>query len=362
MRSALIVLAAAAVLFAKDKKPGKYDWQPMFDGSTLDGWEANDHPESWTVKDGAIRGDGPASHLFYKRAICVNCEFKAEIRANHGANSGMYFRTAWGKGFPKGYEAQVDNTHRDPVRTGSLYNFVKVFEQLVPDDTWWTQHIIVEGNHIQIFVNDKKTVDFVDENNTYTSGFLALQQHNAGSVVEYKNLMMKMLPPPRSPLAGTWDLDRAASKFSVGDVPEQLEIRILEEGNALRYQSQSVTTDKQKHGANYRFRMDGYDYLMTGSPNADHVAWEPLDQHYIHQGLRAARLKKKFDAYQYQVVTKKGRDVIGKAIYTVSADGTTLTREGTTKHEDGQVIEYKEVLRRRDPVNLSKNLDMGPPK
>jgi hypothetical protein len=37
-------------------------------------------------------------------------------------------------------------------------------------------------------------VDFVDEKNTYTSGYLALQQHNKGSVVMFKNLMMKPLP------------------------------------------------------------------------------------------------------------------------------------------------------------------------
>lgn len=362
MRSALILLAATLCFAAKDKKPGKDDWIPMFDGSTLEGWKANEHPESWTVKNGMITGDGPASHLFYMLRQCVNCEFKAEIRANHGANSGMYFRTAWGPGFPKGYEAQVDNTHRDPVRTGSLYNFVKVFEQLVPDDTWWTQHIIVEGNHIQIFVNDKKTVDFVDEKNTYTSGYLALQQHNAGSVVEYKNLMMKILPGPRSPLAGTWNLDRSQSKFSAGDLPETLQIRILEERNGLRYQSESVTTDKQKHGVNYFFRMDGYDYLMTGSPTTDHVAVEPLDQHYVHQGLRAARVRKKKDEFQYQVTTKKGAQVIGKAIYTVSADGTTLTREGTTKHADGQELQYKEVLHKTDPVEDKRSLDMGPPK
>ena len=71
---------------------------------------------------------------------------------------------------------------------------------MIPDDTWYTQHIIVEGNHIQIFINDKKTVDFTDEKNTFTDGYLALQQHNAGSVVEFKNLMMRHLPAPASPL------------------------------------------------------------------------------------------------------------------------------------------------------------------
>ncbi len=170
------------------------DWIKIFDGKTLNGWKANDNPESWSVKDGAIVGDGERSHLFYMQRECENCEFKADVKLNHGGNSGMYFRTAWGPGFPKGYEAQVNNSHTDWKRTGSLYNFENVKEQLVPDDTWWNQHIIANGNHIIIFVNDKKVVDFVDEKNTYTKGYLALQQHNKGSVVEYKNLMMKVLP------------------------------------------------------------------------------------------------------------------------------------------------------------------------
>ena len=169
-------------------------WINMFDGKTLDGWKANERPESWTAKDGEIIGDGPASHLFWMVRECENCEFKAEVKINHGGNSGMYFRTAFGPGFPKGYEAQVDNTHKDPKRTGSLYNFKNITEQLIPDDTWWTQHIIADGNHIIIKVNDKVVVDFVDEKNTYTKGYLALQQHNAGSVVEYRNLMMRPLP------------------------------------------------------------------------------------------------------------------------------------------------------------------------
>ena len=170
------------------------EWIKIFDGKTLKGWKANDSPESWSVKDGAIVGDGERSHLFYMEKECENCEFKADVKLNHGGNSGMYFRTAWGPGFPKGYEAQVNNSHSDWKRTGSLYNFENVKEQLVPDDTWWNQHIIADGNHIVIFVNEKKVVDYVDAKNTYTKGYLALQQHNKGSVVEFKNLMMKTLP------------------------------------------------------------------------------------------------------------------------------------------------------------------------
>lgn len=185
----LALLISGSVLVAADD-----GWISMFDGKTLQGWKANQNPDSWSAKDGTIVGDGEASHLFWMVRECGNCEFKADVKISDGGNSGMYFRTAFGPGFPKGYEAQVNSTHKDPVKTGSLYNFVKIYDQLVPPDTWFNQHIIAQGNHIIIEVNGKKVVDYVDEKNTYTNGYLALQQHNKGSVVTFKNLMMKPLP------------------------------------------------------------------------------------------------------------------------------------------------------------------------
>jgi hypothetical protein len=166
----------------------------MFDGKTPAGWKANENDASWSVKDGAIVGDGERSHLFYMLEECENCEFKAQVKLNHDGNSGMYFRAKFEQGWPAAYEAQVNNTSPDWRRTGSLYRFSDVKEQLVPDDTWWTQHIIADGNHIIIKVNDKVVVDYVDQKNTFQKGYLALQQHNRGSVVQYKDLMMRKLP------------------------------------------------------------------------------------------------------------------------------------------------------------------------
>ena len=189
-------LAALLCAGAAQNAPqaGRDGWIGMFDGKTLDGWQANENPGSWKVVDGAITGDGPASHLFWMTRECENCEFRAEVKLNHSGNSGMYLRAAFGPGFPKGYEAQVENTSPDPQKTGSLYNFSRVTEQLIPDDAWWTQHIIADGNHIVIKVNDKTVVDTVEAKNTYTKGYLALQQHNAGSVVQFRNLTMRPLP------------------------------------------------------------------------------------------------------------------------------------------------------------------------
>ena len=207
--SALPGLAQTAPGAPTPAQPDKSGWIRLFDGRTLSGWTAPD-PGRWHVTpDGVLVGEGPVSHLF-SPATYTNLEFKSEVRLNHSGNSGMYFRAALAKGWPKGYEAQAENTSPDPQKTGSLYNFNKVTEQLVSDDTWWTQHIIAVGNRIVIKINDKVVTDFVDQNHTYPSGHLALQQHNEGSVVMFRNTVVKPLP----------DDEQAAWKIAVQDMPE----------------------------------------------------------------------------------------------------------------------------------------------
>jgi hypothetical protein len=190
MTRLFLILACMALLLPAADKDG---WVSMFDGKTLDGWKANEHPECWTVEDGALKGSTGRSHLFWMKEECVNCEFKATVKLAKGSNSGMYVRTEFGPGFPKGYEAQVNNSHTDPVRTGSLYNIVKVYDQLIGDDTWWTQHIVINGNHIIVKVNDKVVVDHIEERNLFKKGYIALQQHDPKSTVWYKDLMFKKL-------------------------------------------------------------------------------------------------------------------------------------------------------------------------
>jgi hypothetical protein len=148
----------------------------------------------WTFKDGVLHGEGGVSHIFSPRGDYENFVYSAEIRIKNSGNSGQYFRTAFGNGFPNGYEAQVNSTHADPVRTGSLYGFAKVTERLVPPDTWFTQEITAVGNHIIIKVNGKTTVDYVDEKRSHAKGHFAFQQHNLGSEVWIRNVRVRELP------------------------------------------------------------------------------------------------------------------------------------------------------------------------
>ena len=184
----LATFLSCAGAFAAD------NWISLFDGKTLNGWKADAHPDSWSVKDGAMVGEGDKSVLFWMGRECENFEFKADVKISDGGNSGMFFRKGFGPGGAKGYEAQINSTHVDPKKTGSLYNFQNVYEQLVAPETWFNQAVVADGNHIVIRVNGKVTADYVDAKNTFMKGYLALQQHNLGSVVAFKNLMMRTLP------------------------------------------------------------------------------------------------------------------------------------------------------------------------
>jgi hypothetical protein len=202
-RAVLTTIACAGILplgLRADDPSGKDGWVAIFNGKDLNGWEAygrqgkTETSPSWVVKDGVIEGSGPVSHLFTPRGDYKNFVYRAEVKIADKANSGMYFRTKKGPGFPEGYEAQVNSSHGDPVRTGSLYNRVLIKKQLVPPDTWFTQEIEAVGNHITVRVNGDTLYEYVDKTNDFAEGYFAFQQHDPGSRVWIRKVEVKELP------------------------------------------------------------------------------------------------------------------------------------------------------------------------
>ena len=203
------------VIFAScssSKKTGSSteEWVPLFDGKSLTNWKASENPSTFSVENGTIVVHGPRAHLFYEGPVMnhqfKNFELKARVMTTPGSNSGIFFHTAFlDNNWPsKGYEVQVNNSHTDWRRTGSLYAVQDVKEVYVKDNEWYTEYIKVEGKRITIKINDKTVVDYTEPEGIETTagraekhlgvGTFALQGHDPKSKVYFKEVLVKPLP------------------------------------------------------------------------------------------------------------------------------------------------------------------------
>ena len=204
MKRILLSFAAmgiALIFSSMSSSPASDGWIKLFDGKTLKGWKVGENASTFTVADGAIVVFGNRAHLFYDGPVkdhnFKNFEFKAKVMTMPGANSGMYIHTKYQEtGWPEvGYEIQVNNSHTDWRRTGSVYAIQDVKEAPAKDNEWFTQHIIVHGKKITVKVDDKVINEYTEgENGRLSSGTVALQGHDPKSKVLYKDIMVKPLP------------------------------------------------------------------------------------------------------------------------------------------------------------------------
>jgi hypothetical protein len=158
------------------------------------------------LKDGELVGKGRRSHIFYvgDPKPFVNFELRVDVMTEKNSNGGIYFHTKFqDEGWPKyGFEAQVNNSHGDYKRTGSLYDVVNVTETYVPDNQWYTETIIVKGKTVRVKINDRTLFEYVEPadlkpgekfTRKIDQGTFALQAHDPGSTVHFKNIRVKRL-------------------------------------------------------------------------------------------------------------------------------------------------------------------------
>jgi hypothetical protein len=192
------------------------DWQPLFDGKTLDGWvvEGTDKTEkgepSWRMQDGMIVCEGKGfGFLRYAKKEFADFEFEVVYRQAKGGNSGLGIRT--GPFDPKkstatrpsffAYEIQLLDDAGKPANkhsTASLYRYVAPNENAAkPAGEWNTIRIACTGPKIAITLNDKKVID-TDQSEIPElkmkplKGSVCLQLH--GSKAEFKEVKIRELP------------------------------------------------------------------------------------------------------------------------------------------------------------------------
>lgn len=208
MRTIAAFLAATAILTAADKT--EKGFVSLFNGKDLTGWtKAKENEGTFAVKDGAIVANGPRCHLYYSGNVgnhdFKNFELKVDVMTQANSNGGIYFHTTYQEtGWPdKGFEVQVNNSHKDWRRTGGLYAVSDNKDAVAEDGKWFTEHIVVKDKHVTVYVDGKKVTewtqpgDWKGANNmparVLASGTVALQGHDPGSTVMYKNIRIKPL-------------------------------------------------------------------------------------------------------------------------------------------------------------------------
>jgi hypothetical protein len=208
-----VIWMILALLVASSVVGAQNGWTSLFNGKDLTGWKVGGNAASFSVQDGAIVSNGPTAHCFYDGGVhnhnFTNFELQVEILTEPGANGGVYFHTDYqDQGFPaKGFEVQVNNTHSDPIKSGSLYHVVDLgkedIKSLVKDGEWFTEDILVQGKTVTIKLNGKQVVQWTQPEDwggtrdfaqrRIGAGTIALQGHDPRSIVHYKNIRIRPL-------------------------------------------------------------------------------------------------------------------------------------------------------------------------
>src|SRR5687767_10558548 len=203
----ILLFATAIVITLPNPRAADADegFTPLTDGKTFAGWKSSiDNTNTWKLEDGAFLASGPVAHLFYvgDEKPFKDFELKVDVMTATNSNGGIYFHTAYQeKGFPRaGIECQVNVSHGDWIKTGSLYGLANIGLTPAKDNQWWTQHITVRGRKVTVKIDGKTIIEYNEPPVAPTGrgkklgeGTFALQAHDPKSVIHYKNIRVKRL-------------------------------------------------------------------------------------------------------------------------------------------------------------------------
>ncbi|NTV80038.1 MAG: DUF1080 domain-containing protein, partial [Candidatus Aminicenantes bacterium] len=209
--------ARVAALIAERLRQGGF--VPLFDGRSLSGWkglvadpparakmapadllkvqaEADDRMRAhWRIVDGVLVFDGKGESLC-TASDYGDFELLVDWKIEKGGDSGLYLR-----GSP---QVQIWDAEANPAGSGGLYNNQK--GKSVPSERadrpvgeWNSFRIIMIGERVSVYLNDKLVVDNVVLENywdrdkpIYPTGQIELQAH--GNPLDFRNIFIREIP------------------------------------------------------------------------------------------------------------------------------------------------------------------------
>ena len=213
MMKILIVSVCTFGLLVLNSCRQNEEWQDLFNGNDLDGWEINGGEDSnFFVEDGMIVAEtkmGIPNTFLVTSKKYSDFELEVEFRVDRGMNTGIQIRSSvyardtvtaylsgrleteireWPAGTVHGYQIEIDPSDR--AWTGGFYEeggrgwLVPLTENenariAFKQEEWNHFRIIAEGNRFQTWINGVQAVDTTDDD--ASSGFIGLQLHSIGN-------------------------------------------------------------------------------------------------------------------------------------------------------------------------------------
>ena len=224
----LVFLLSIEVFAAKPDK----GFIKIFDGKTLDGWEAMPAKTAlaWTVEDGMIVGNGAKarSYIVYQNKEMADLELKFAYRFPGKGNSGVSIRAivdktrkrdfqsyhadlghlgigknvmgAWDFHTPGRKEHRCFRGDRLVIAEDDKPTITPIKGALTAEDIkkgdWNSVNIIANGNNFKLYINGKLSSEFTEhlpQAKRLKSGMIQLQLHDPGMIVHFKDLKLKVL-------------------------------------------------------------------------------------------------------------------------------------------------------------------------
>ena len=145
-------------------------WHSLFDGKDLSQWRGyhNEDMSGWQVEDGVMVKTRPTADIITKNQY-ANFELELDWKISKGGNSGVFYRATeeYDHVYWSGPEFQLLDDANAPdgklriTAAGSDYALYPSPAGIVkPADEWNSMRIIVNGNHVEHWLNGKKVVDY----------------------------------------------------------------------------------------------------------------------------------------------------------------------------------------------------------
>lgn len=189
---------------------GDGEWQPLFNGQNLEGWNnPYDWGEAW-VEDGVIHLRADEKFFMVTEDTYDDFIFEGEVMVpDRESNSGFMFRANVEPNRVYGYQAEVDPSDRrwsgglyDESRRGWLHpendnqaageRFRNEVGDAFNPDEWNQYRIQAVGDSLTIWVNGTQTTQYTDTEDS--EGHIGIQHHGEeGKIYRFRNLRIQEL-------------------------------------------------------------------------------------------------------------------------------------------------------------------------